>query len=110
RNEHYLLISSVKPLLTAVRVTPVKSFLMKTNSLLFHIRILIFLFVCTSSTEMFAQSTDTIPAQQIPEVIVTATRSEKDVSSVGREVTVISAADIQKSGARDLAQLLSNYA
>ena len=59
---------------------------------------------------LFAQSADSIPAQSIPEVIVSATRTAKDVNDIGRDVTVISNAEIQKQGATTLAELLSDYA
>lgn len=59
---------------------------------------------------MFAQATDSIVTHPIPEIIVTATRTEQNVDSVGRDVTVITSQDIQKMGSTSLATLLSSYA
>ncbi|MEO6165884.1 MAG: TonB-dependent receptor [Chitinophagales bacterium] len=81
---------------------------MNTN---FFLKALIIATLCFSYQEnLFAQSADSIPTQPIPEVIVTATRTEKNINDIGREVTVISNAEIQKQGATTLAELLSNYA
>jgi len=44
---------------------------------------------------------------KIPEVVITATRSEQDPYKVGRSITVISAEDIRKSGYSTLSEALS---
>ncbi|MGB3074213.1 MAG: TonB-dependent receptor [Chitinophagales bacterium] len=67
-------------------------------------------FLFSYRENLFAQTKDSIAAQSIPEVIVTATRTEKEVNDIGRDVTVITNAEIQKTGANTLAALLSDYA
>lgn len=57
-----------------------------------------------------AQITDTTKTHLIPEIVVTATRSVKEVNDIGRDVTVLPAAAIKNSGALDLAELLANCA
>lgn len=79
------------------------------KSIFFSIILVIAALYCLFPQNLIAQSTDSIPAQAIPEVIVTATRTEKNVNEIGREVTVISNAEIQKHGAITVAELLSDY-
>lgn len=50
---------------------------------------------------------DTSSATRIPEVVVSATRTEQKLDEVGRSVSVISADDIKNSGANSLAELLN---
>ncbi len=50
---------------------------------------------------------DTTKNNSLKEVIVSATRSEKDPAEVGRSTTVISKEEIKNSGANSLAELLS---
>lgn len=70
------------------------------------------LFVCLVSSLdcLFAQQSDSIPVQSISEVIITATRTEKQVNETGRSVTLISNEAIAATGAKTLAELLSGYA
>lgn len=50
---------------------------------------------------------DSLKNKQLNEVVVSATRSEKNINDVGRSITVISADDIEKSGANSIAELFS---
>src|SRR5688500_5518330 len=50
---------------------------------------------------------DTLKIQHLKDVVITATRSEKDISEVGRSISVITSDDIQKSGANSVSELLS---
>lgn len=59
---------------------------------------------------VMAQEKDSVNAYPLQEIIVTATRTAKDVNATGREVTVITAQEIEQSGAQTLAALLSGYA
>jgi len=56
------------------------------------------------------QQTDSLRGKSIPEVIVTATRSERDPAEVGRGITVITATDIQKSNYLNVGDLLAKQA
>ncbi|TND07210.1 MAG: iron complex outermembrane recepter protein [Bacteroidetes bacterium] len=69
----------------------------KKNAALFFTAALI-------SCSMSAQQPDTT---KVPEVVISATRSEQDPMKVGRSVSVISAEDIKKSGFHTLSELLS---
>jgi vitamin B12 transporter len=60
-------------------------------------------FICTYAGETL----DSVKISKIDEVIVTATRSEKNPFDVGRSVTVISKEEIKNSGTNSLAELLS---
>jgi vitamin B12 transporter len=64
---------------------------------------------CMLSAAMNAQNqgTDSSSWHKIREVIVSATRTEKDPDSVGRSITVISAEQIRNSGANSVAEVLS---
>jgi vitamin B12 transporter len=53
---------------------------------------------------------DSIHATSLNEVVVTATRFPKKVSETGKVVTVINKQDIERSGGKDLAQVLSEQA
>lgn len=55
-----------------------------------------------------ADSQEEQPVYKLDEVTVTATRTETDTLDVPQQVTVITAAQIAKSGATDLAGLLAN--
>lgn len=50
---------------------------------------------------------DSLKNKQLDEVVVSATRSEKNINDVGRSITVISSDDIKKSGANSIAELLA---
>ena len=93
---------------TPVRVTPMKLLCMKSNCL--SITLLLAFAILLTGQNLWAQSNDSISVQNIPEVIITATRTEKDVNAIGREVTVITYEEIQNTGAKTLAELLGDYA
>jgi len=57
-----------------------------------------------------AQQTDSLRGKLIPEVIISATRSERNPAEVGRGITVISAADIQQSNYLNVGDLLAKQA
>jgi len=50
---------------------------------------------------------DTLKNEQLNEVVISATRSEKNIKEVSRAVTVLTSEDIKKSGANSIAELLS---
>ncbi len=50
---------------------------------------------------------DSLKNKQLNEVVVSATRSEKNINDVGRSITVVTSDDIKKSGANSIAELLS---
>ena len=50
---------------------------------------------------------DSLKNKQLAEVVVSASRTERNIDDVGRSVTVISSDDIKKSGANSLAELLT---
>ena len=50
---------------------------------------------------------DSLKNKQLTEVVVSASRTERNIDDVGRSVTVISSDDIKKSGANSLAELLT---
>ncbi len=58
-------------------------------------------------TEVSAGKQDTLKTLLLKEVIVTATRSEKNVADVGRSITVITSDDIKNSVYNNTAELLS---
>ncbi|MBN2213120.1 MAG: TonB-dependent receptor [Bacteroidales bacterium] len=55
-----------------------------------------------------AQNSDTIKNYLIEEVMISATRTEKKILEIPRSVTLITKQEIQKSGAINLAELLSH--
>jgi len=57
------------------------------------------------SINAFAQ--DSLKKKELNEVVVTATRSEKNPDNVGRSISIITADDIKKSGATSVAELLT---
>jgi vitamin B12 transporter len=68
------------------------------------------LFIVVSATLFFVQhlsAQDSLKQKDLSEVVVTATRSEKNQNDIGRSITVITADDIKKSGANSLAEVLS---
>lgn len=72
--------------------------------------LLITTFMTACSETVFGQEPDSVIAYPLQEIIVTATRTAKEVNAIGREVTVITTEEIQQSGAQTLAALLSGYA
>lgn len=76
-----------------------KKMIMNSSFLLFGITV--------SATFLHAQDADTSSAKRITEVVVTASRTEKNIDEVGRSVSVISAAEIKNSGVNTLAELLN---
>lgn len=60
------------------------------------------------STKISAQ--DTLKNKQLNEVVITASRTEKNIADVGRSISVITAADIQVSGVNSIEELLSQQA
>jgi len=59
------------------------------------------------STLWGQQTVDTSKAQEIKEVVIAASRTERDPDNVGRSITVISSEQIKASGANTLAEVLS---
>jgi vitamin B12 transporter len=55
----------------------------------------------------FAQQQDTLKTLQLKEVIVTATRTEKNVADVGRSITLITSDNIKSSIYNSVSELLS---
>jgi vitamin B12 transporter len=55
----------------------------------------------------FAQQQDTLKTLQLQEVIVTATRTEKNVADVGRSITLITSDNIKNSIYNSVSELLS---
>ena len=60
-----------------------------------------------SATTVNGQQYDTTKVAILNEVIVTATRSEKNLNEIGRSITVITSNDIKKSGAGTVSELLN---
>lgn len=60
-----------------------------------------------SATTGFGQQQDTTKVVSLDEVIVTATRSEKNINDIGRSITVITSNDIKNSGAGTVSELLN---
>lgn len=50
---------------------------------------------------------DTLKKKELSEVVVSASRSEKNLNDVGRSITVVTADDIKKSGATSISELLT---
>lgn len=50
---------------------------------------------------------DTLKKKELNEVVVSASRSEKNLNDVGRSITVVTADDIKKSGATSISELLT---
>ncbi len=69
----------------------------KTN---FSISILVMLAINVSAQ-------DTLSKKQLNEVVITSSRSERNVDDVGRSISIITADDIKKSGANSVAELLT---
>ncbi len=51
--------------------------------------------------------TDSIVNKQLNEVVISASRSERNVNEVGRSISIITSDDIKKSGANSIAEVLS---
>lgn len=67
------------------------------------------IFLTTSAALFLAFSVsaqDSLKNKQLNEVVISATRSEKNIKDVGRSITIITADDIKKSGANSIAELL----
>ena len=60
-----------------------------------------------SATTVYGQQQDTTKVVALDEVIVTATRSEKNLNNIGRSITVITSNDIKNSGAGTVSELLN---
>jgi len=56
---------------------------------------------------VYGQQYDTTKVALLNEVVITATRNEKNLNNVGRSITVINRDDIQKSGAVTISELLN---
>jgi vitamin B12 transporter len=50
---------------------------------------------------------DTLKNRQLDEVVISATRSEKNINDIGRSITVITSDEIKRSGANSVAELLT---
>ena len=59
------------------------------------------------ATTVYGQQYDTTKVAVLDEVVITATRNEKNLNNVGRSITVISRDDIQKSGTLTVTELLN---
>jgi vitamin B12 transporter len=59
------------------------------------------------STTAYGQKQDTTKVLELDGVIVTATRSEKNINDIGRSITVITSNDIKNSGTGTISELLS---
>src|SRR5438132_482163 len=92
----------LKVFVHAAGVTAGKTFLMR--KILIQV-VSIQLAVCSWQFAK-AQTSDTV-RREIPEVIVSATRTSENPNNVGRSVSVIQKDEIQKLQPNDLAQLLS---
>ena len=67
------------------------------------------IFIVTSATLFLAlngSAQDSLKKKQLSEVVISATRSEKNIDDVGRSISVITSDDIKKSGANSVAELL----
>jgi vitamin B12 transporter len=67
------------------------------------------IFIVTSATLFLAlnvSAQDSLKSKQLSEVVISATRSEKNINDVGRSISVITSDDIKKSGANSVAELL----
>ena len=60
-----------------------------------------------SATTIYGQQHDTTRVVELNEVIVTATRSEKNLNDIGRSITVITSNDFKNSGAGTVSELLN---
>jgi len=69
------------------------------------------LFLATLAVLIVLQYTlsaqDTLKNKQLNEVVISATRSEKNMNDVGRGISVITSDDIKKSGANSVSELLT---
>jgi vitamin B12 transporter len=68
------------------------------------------IFIVSSAIVLLALSVsaqDSLKNKQLSEVVVSATRSERNITDIGRSISVITADDIKKSGATSMADLLS---
>lgn len=63
--------------------------------------------IILSATTVNGQQYDTTKVAILNEVIVTATRCEKNLNDIGRSITVITSNDIKKSGAVTISELLN---
>jgi len=57
-----------------------------------------------------AQQADSLQGKQLNEVLVTATRTEKDAADVGRSITVLTAADLKNTVYHSVGDLLAQQA
>lgn len=57
-----------------------------------------------------AQQVDSLQGKQLNEVLITATRSEKEAADVGRSVTVLTAADLKNTVYHNVGDLLAQQA
>ena len=60
-----------------------------------------------SATMTFGQQPDTTKVVKLDEINITATRSERNLSDIGRSVTVITSNEIKNSGANTISELLN---
>lgn len=68
------------------------------------------IFILTGAVLFMAQhvsAQDSLKNKQLSEVVISATRSEKNIDDVGRSISVITSEDIKKSGANSVADLLT---
>jgi vitamin B12 transporter len=68
------------------------------------------LFLTTSllvTLAMNVSAQDSLKKNQLKEVVVSDSRSERNIDEVGRSATIITSADIKKSGANSISELLS---
>jgi vitamin B12 transporter len=61
-------------------------------------------FLCLSAG---VSAQDSLKKENLNEVVISATRTEKSINDVGRSITVISSDEIKKSGATSVAELLT---
>ncbi len=83
---------------------------MKRRYLSFSVVLVAQLFVTLSFSQAVSQEAthpDSTRVYRFPEVTITATRSERDVASVGRSVTIITNNEIKNSPCNSVAELLS---
>jgi len=69
-----------------------------------HITVFVLVFCCLSSFSYAASADGT--AVKLNEVVVTATKTEQDIEDITQSVTVITADEIQKSGATTAAEII----
>lgn len=65
-------------------------------------------FVLLSAQLNAQENTDSSKAKQLKEVVISATRSEKNLNEIGRSITVITSENIQKSGSNSVSELLNS--